>query len=137
MHVVTANECAHSLITYLNAVKCLKYVAKIFHSFLLFFDFSLESPKWILLKFRTQKNFISDHFKQKPYFFSNGSHRSIKDHFIYNSDTIQIINCAPYVLLFANCFQNQALTQVTEKFQEKEIAETSTRLEELSKSLKN
>ena len=108
-------------------------VAKPFHSFLLFLVISLESSNWTLSQFGRQNIFMSDNFKQKTYFFINGSHRSIKDHFIYNSDTIEMFNCSPYVLLFANYFQNQALTQVTEKFQEKEITKTSTRLDELSK----
>ena len=66
---------------------------------------------------------------------SYSNHRSIKDHSIYNSDTIEIINCTPYVLRFVNYYQNQALAQVAEKLREKEkeIAETSTRLDELSK----
>ena len=94
MHAFTANKRTLWL-----SVECRKMfeVAKTFHSFLLFLNIFFESPKWILLFFGRQKNFISDHFKQKPYFFSNGNHRSIKDHFIYNSETIEIIN---YFILY-------------------------------------
>ena len=71
------NACCHckwarALFDYVFECRKMFEVAKTFHSFLLFLDISLEYPNWTLLQFGRQKNFISDNFKQKPYFFSNG-----------------------------------------------------------------